>query len=86
MHPVMILTIGIVGAAALVRWCVREVVRVNSDLDTVRAQASVEPFDRELDDWRGHFTGGLRGNYQLVITNTKLRRTRDLYNSIKPGF
>jgi hypothetical protein len=47
MHPVMILTIGIVGAAALVRWCVREVVRVNSDLDTVRAQASVEPFDRE---------------------------------------
>jgi hypothetical protein len=25
---------------------VREVVRVNSDLDTVRAQASVEPFDR----------------------------------------
>jgi hypothetical protein len=47
MHPVMILTIGVVGAAALVRWCVREVVRVNSDLDTVRAQASVEPFDRK---------------------------------------
>jgi hypothetical protein len=47
MHPVMILTIGVVGAAALVRWCVREVVRVNNDLDVVRAQASVEPFDRE---------------------------------------
>jgi hypothetical protein len=47
MHPVMILTIGVVGAAALVRWCVREAVRVNSDLDAVRAQASVEPFDRE---------------------------------------
>jgi hypothetical protein len=47
MHPVMILTIGVVGAAALVRWCVREVVRVNSDLDAVRAQASsVEPLDR----------------------------------------
>ena len=47
MHPVMILTIGIVGAAALVRWCVREVVRVNSDLDALRAQASVEPIDRK---------------------------------------
>jgi hypothetical protein len=47
MHPVMILTIGMVGAAALVRWCVREVVRVNSDLDAVRAQASVEPIDRK---------------------------------------
>jgi hypothetical protein len=47
MHPVMILTIGVVGAATLLRWCVREVVRVNSDLEAVRAQASVEPLDRE---------------------------------------
>ncbi len=46
MHPVMILTLGLVGAAALARWCVREVVRANSDLDTVRAQTSAEPFDR----------------------------------------
>ena len=30
----------------MVRWCVREVVRVNSELDAVRAQASVEPIDR----------------------------------------
>jgi hypothetical protein len=35
-----------VGAAALVRWCVREVHRVNSELETVRAQAAVEPVDR----------------------------------------
>jgi hypothetical protein len=46
MHPVMVLSLGMVGAAALVRWCVREVQRVNSHLDAVRAQASVEPFDR----------------------------------------
>jgi hypothetical protein len=46
MHPVMILSLGMVGAAALVRWCVREVNRVNSELETVRAQAAVEPVDR----------------------------------------
>jgi hypothetical protein len=46
MHPVMVLTLGVVGAAALVRWCVREVQRVNSELDHVRAQA-VEPVDRD---------------------------------------
>jgi hypothetical protein len=46
MHPVMILSLGMVGAAALVRWCVREVHRVNSDLEAVRAQAAVEPIDR----------------------------------------
>jgi hypothetical protein len=46
MHPVMILSLGMVGAAALVRWCVREVHRVNSELETVRAQAAVEPVDR----------------------------------------
>jgi hypothetical protein len=47
MHPVMVLSLGMVGAAALVRWCVREVVRVNGDLDAVRAQAAAEPFDRK---------------------------------------
>jgi hypothetical protein len=47
MHPAMVVTLGMVGAAALLRWCVREVVRVNSHLDTVRAQAAAEPFDRK---------------------------------------
>ena len=47
MHPAMIVTIGIVGAAALLRWCVREVHRVNSELDGVRARAQVDPADRK---------------------------------------
>jgi hypothetical protein len=46
MHPMLVVTLGMVGAAALVRWCVREVHRVNSELDTVRAQAAMEPIDR----------------------------------------
>ena len=46
MHPVMVVSLGMVGAVALMRWCVREVLRVNNDLETVRAQASVEPIDR----------------------------------------
>jgi hypothetical protein len=28
------------------RWCVREVHRVNGDLEAVRAQAAVDPIDR----------------------------------------
>ncbi|HTP91212.1 MAG TPA: hypothetical protein VMJ52_05730 [Xanthobacteraceae bacterium] len=39
--------LGIVGAAALARWCYREVQRVNSELDGMRARASVEPVDRD---------------------------------------
>ena len=46
MHPLMVLSLGMVGAAALMRWCVREVRRVNSELEAVRAQAAVEPIDR----------------------------------------
>jgi hypothetical protein len=46
MHPVLVLTLGMVGAAALVRWCVREVHRVNAELDQVRAQAPAEAVDR----------------------------------------
>ena len=30
----------------LVRWCVREVRRVNAELDEVRAKGTVEPLDR----------------------------------------
>jgi len=48
MHPVLVLTFGMVGAAALVRWCVREVRRVGDELDAVRAQAAVEPVDRSV--------------------------------------
>ena len=46
MPPVIVLALGMVGAAALVRWCAREVYRVNAELDDVRARAAVEPVDR----------------------------------------
>jgi len=46
MPAAFVLALGMMGAAALVRWCVREVQRVNADLDDVRS-ASVEPVDRD---------------------------------------
>jgi hypothetical protein len=45
MPPVIALALGMMGAVALVRWCYKEVHRVNADLDSVRAQAPVEPVD-----------------------------------------
>jgi hypothetical protein len=45
MPPVLALALGMFGAAALVRWCYREVHRVNAELDSVRAKAT-EPVDR----------------------------------------
>jgi hypothetical protein len=44
--PVFALALGLMGTAVLVRWCVREVQRVNTELDAVRARAAVEPVDR----------------------------------------
>ena len=46
MPPVFALALGLMGGAALVRWCVKEVQRVNADLDDVRAPVAVEPVDR----------------------------------------
>jgi hypothetical protein len=46
MHPVLALTLGILGAAAVVRWCAKEVRRINSELDNVRARTAVDPVDR----------------------------------------
>ena len=46
MHPVLALALGAVGAVALVRWCAKEVRRVNSELDNLRAR-TVEPVDRD---------------------------------------
>lgn len=46
MPPVFALALGLMGAAALVRWCAKEVQRVNADLDNVRATSAVEPVDR----------------------------------------
>ncbi len=51
MHPALVVTLGMVGAAALLRWCVREVHRVNIELDGLRARAQahaqVDPVDRK---------------------------------------
>jgi hypothetical protein len=47
MHPAMVVTIGIVGAAALLRWCAREVHRVSAEVDGMRARATVDPVDRK---------------------------------------
>jgi hypothetical protein len=46
MNPALAL-LGVVGAVALVRWCVREVSRVTSELDGVRAQPGLDPLDRK---------------------------------------
>lgn len=47
MPPVFALALGLMGTAVLVRWCVREVQRVNAELDEVRAEPVAEPADRE---------------------------------------
>jgi hypothetical protein len=46
MPPLIAFAFGVMGAAALVRWCVKEVHRVNVELDEVRTSAAVEPLDR----------------------------------------
>ena len=46
MHPVVALTLGMVGAVALVRWGVREVRRISSELDVIRSQSGHDPVDR----------------------------------------
>jgi hypothetical protein len=46
MPPLVVFALGVVGAAVLARWCVKEVQRVNAELDEMRAKASVEPHDR----------------------------------------
>ena len=44
--PVLALAFGLAGSAVFVRWCVREVRRVNAELDEVRAQPVAEAVDR----------------------------------------
>ncbi len=45
MPPLIVFALGGFGAAALVRWCAKDVQRVNAELDEVRA-APVDPHDR----------------------------------------
>ena len=46
MHPLLALTLGMFGAVTLVRWCAKEVRRVNAELDGLRARAPVDSVDR----------------------------------------
>jgi len=46
MPPVLALALGVMGAAVLVRWCVKEVRRVNAELDELRNRPVAEPVDR----------------------------------------
>jgi hypothetical protein len=48
MPPLIVFAVGVFGAAALVRWCVKEVQRVNAELDDVRAKAAIDPRDRDM--------------------------------------
>ena len=47
MPPVFALALGLIGAAVLVRWCVKEVRRVNAELDEMRDRSAAEPIDRD---------------------------------------
>lgn len=47
MPPVFAVVLGLIGAAALVRWCVKEAHRVNAELDGMRARQAAEPVDRD---------------------------------------
>ena len=47
MAPVVAMTVGLMGAAALVRWCVKEAHRVNVELDEMRGTTPAEPVDQK---------------------------------------
>jgi hypothetical protein len=43
--PVLAFAFGVMGTAVLVRWCVREVRRVNAELDALRERAATGHID-----------------------------------------
>jgi hypothetical protein len=45
--PVLALALGVMGTAVLVRWCIREVRRVNAELDSVRERAAAAMVNRD---------------------------------------
>lgn len=47
MPPVFVLTLGVIGAAALLRWYGKEVHRNGSKGGDLRGRVPVEPIDRE---------------------------------------
>ena len=46
MPPVIALALGVMGAAVLMRWCVKEVRRVTAELDEMRNRPVAKPVDR----------------------------------------
>jgi hypothetical protein len=46
MPPVLAIALGLMGVAALARWCFKEVHRVNAELDELRGVPPAEPIDR----------------------------------------
>jgi hypothetical protein len=47
MPPLIVFALGVMGAAVLVRWCAKEVRRVNAELDEVRANPVGDAHDRD---------------------------------------
>jgi hypothetical protein len=47
MPAALAFAVGLMGAAALLRWCVKEVQRVNLDLDNLRGRSGTVPVDRD---------------------------------------
>jgi hypothetical protein len=47
MPAALAFAVGLMGAAVLLRWCVREVQRVNLDLDNLRGRSGSAPLDRD---------------------------------------
>ncbi|HXW41667.1 MAG TPA: hypothetical protein VEK75_10710 [Xanthobacteraceae bacterium] len=47
MPAALAFAVGLMGAAALLRWCVKEVQRVNVDLDNLRGRSGTAPIDRD---------------------------------------
>jgi len=47
MPAALAFAVGLMGAAALLRWCVKEVQRVNLDLDNLRSRPGTAPIDRD---------------------------------------
>ena len=47
MPAAIVFAVGLMGAAMVVRWYIKEAQRVNLDLDNVRARAGTAPVDRD---------------------------------------
>jgi hypothetical protein len=48
MPPVFAVALGLMGGAALVRWCVKETQRINADIADKHHHADVDAVDRAM--------------------------------------